>query len=536
MNSIESENSSIDKLRDSYTDVPYLSQAYSDSHPDRLATLGRIFGMHPVLVNNCRVLELGCASGGNIIPMAYFLPDSDFVGVEFNEGHVKKAQHTISDLGLSNIRIDQGNILDINESCGKFDYIICHGVFSWVPETVQEKIFSIASENLAEHGIVYISYNTYPGWHMKEMIRHMMLYHASQFESPRQRLDQGTAFIEFLAKAVAGNSKDLYGLLLNNELESLKHSEAWYLFHDYMEVVNTPIYFHRFIDRAAQHNLQYLAEANFSSMFSHEFSEEISQTMEEISQDIVQKEQYMDFLRNRLFRQTLLCHKNLDLNRTLDAQSLANLLIVSDISPESQKMDLSIGTVQKFRISDGTVIETQNPVIKAAFWNIKENWPNSVPFETLYEMCSRELGAFMNDNELNSNNWRHELGRGLLHCYASGAVKARTWEAEFSTNVSDKPKVNELTLYQNNNHHRIVNPRHEIVTFDSMAQNLLPMLDGTNDRNSMVYKLSKLAEKRAFTLTQFDVPITEPNEIYRFIDQSIDKILSRLAEETLLIG
>lgn len=160
----------IEKLRQSYTEVPYHSQAYSNSHPDRLATLGRIFNLSPASVENCRVLELGCASGGNIIPMAYYLPESEFVGIELNEGHVELAKKAASDLAVKNIQIRQGNILEADISLGIFDYIICHGVFSWVPESVQNKILSIASENLAENGIAYISFNTYPGWHMREMI------------------------------------------------------------------------------------------------------------------------------------------------------------------------------------------------------------------------------------------------------------------------------------------------------------------------------------------------------------------------------
>jgi len=536
MKNIDLHSTEVDRIRESYTAVPYLSQAYMQSHPDQMAALGRIFGMSPAPITQCRVLELGCASGGNIIPMAYFLPESTFVGIELNDGHVKKAHRTIIDLGLTNIRIEQGNILDIDASIGEFDYIICHGVFSWVPKTVQEKIFSIASENLAANGIAYISYNTYPGWHMREMIRHMMLYHASQFETPRQRLDQGTAFVEFLAKASAGNNDDPYGLLLKKELEALKNSEDWYLFHDYMEVVNTPIYFHQFVDQADQQNLQYLAEADFSTMFSHGFSEEICQTLEKVSQDIVQKEQYMDFLRNRQFRQTLLCRKDLPLSRTLDADSLTGLLIASDTLPTAASMDLSMGKNQKFRVRDGTFIETENPVIKAALWILNKHWPKALQFETLNEMCFKTVSEEIDANLLNSANWRHELGRGLLHCYSSGAVMVRIWEAEFIAHVTETPQINPLALYQNRKRQRIVSPRHDIVTLDSVARQLLPMLDGNTDRSSMAQKLSKLAEDGAFTLTEFDMPITDTEEILQHIDQSIDKILSKLAEAALLIG
>jgi cyclopropane fatty-acyl-phospholipid synthase-like methyltransferase len=155
----------------SYDKVPYESEPFVQTHPDRLATLGRLFGLSPVPITQCRVLELGCAGGGNLIPMACQLPQSRFVGVDFSKRQVEMGRKVIQVLSLSNIRIGLANIMDVDQTWGVFDYIICHGVYSWVADDVQEKILSIAKENLAENGIAYVSYNTYPGWHMREMIR-----------------------------------------------------------------------------------------------------------------------------------------------------------------------------------------------------------------------------------------------------------------------------------------------------------------------------------------------------------------------------
>jgi len=378
---LKMQDPNIEKLRKSYKEVPYLSQAYVNSHPERLSTLAKIFNMSPAPVTSCRVLELGCASGGNLIPMAYFLPESDFVGIELAEGHAESGQKTVKELGLRNLDIQHANILEVDASLGMFDYIICHGVFSWVPESVQEKILSIASENLSEQGVAYISYNTYPGWHMREMVRHMMLYHASQFDEPDKKIGQARAFIDFLANAVGANTNDPYAILLRNELESLKNSGDWYIFHDLMEVVNTPIYFHQLIERADQHGLQYLADASFSMMFHNDFSDEVNRTLDNVSHDIIQKEQYMDFLRNRQFRQTLLCKKELELKRNLDSDSLTGLLVASSTTPEISEIDLTPGKIHKFQIPDGLFIETENPVIKAGLKILKQHWPKALSFE-----------------------------------------------------------------------------------------------------------------------------------------------------------
>ena len=124
------------------------------------------------------MLELGCADGGNLIPMAELLPQSQFIGIDGSTVQITEGRKVVKEFALKNIRLQAMDILEVNLSLGHFDYIICHGVFSWVPVDTQERIFTLCQNHLAPQGVAYISYNTYPGWHMRGMIRDMMLYHA----------------------------------------------------------------------------------------------------------------------------------------------------------------------------------------------------------------------------------------------------------------------------------------------------------------------------------------------------------------------
>src|SRR5439155_7139696 len=175
------------------------SFAFPQTHPDRMAAVARIFGLSPPNVAACRVLELGCASGGNLIPMAFNFPGSEFLGIDLSRRQVEQAHPAMAALLLRNIRIECASILDIDKDWGTFDYIICHGVFSWVDPIVQDKILQIAAENLSPEGVAYVSYNTYPGWHMREMVWHMMRYHAGQFARPEEQVEQARALLKFLA-------------------------------------------------------------------------------------------------------------------------------------------------------------------------------------------------------------------------------------------------------------------------------------------------------------------------------------------------
>lgn len=519
------------EITTTYDEIPYESHPFPQSHPDRLATLGSIFGMTPVSVVKCRVLELGCASGGNLIPMAFNLPESEFVGVDASIKQVEMGRKIIHDLDLQNIRIEHASILDVDESWGLFDYIICHGVYSWVPDHVQEKILAICSENLAQQGIAYVSYNTYPGWHMREMIRHMMIYHTRQFSDSRQQLQQARALIKFLANSVPTENNH-YGMLLKSELELIKKSKDYYLFHDHLEEVNLPVYFHQFAERAAGHGLQYLGEAEFGAMLTSGFSKEVMETLKRISPQIISTEQYMDFLRNRLFRQTLLCHKDAQLKRNLGAEDVKDLLVASAAQPVNRPLDFSPDKKESFRTPEGASVETNRPLTKASLLVLRESWPRAINMDTLLKEAHLKLENYTP----NVHQSRAILAGDLLQCYSARVVEFHTWQADFVTKVSEKPKVSKLAAYLSSNGTPfLVNQRHESVGLDAVGQNLIGILDGSKDRTAMLEHLFTLTEKGILNVNRDGNRITDHTQVRDALRQALEAALTKMAAACLLI-
>ena len=111
-------------LRESYEAFPYQADPISASHPDVLAAAATLHGLTPTAVERCRVLDLGCAVGGNIVPMAYHFPESTFVGVDLAPGQIATARAMAAALELSNVRFEAMSIADIDDDFGTFDYII----------------------------------------------------------------------------------------------------------------------------------------------------------------------------------------------------------------------------------------------------------------------------------------------------------------------------------------------------------------------------------------------------------------------------
>jgi len=172
--------------QDPYDAVAYPSFPYPDTHPDRLAAMAILHGLSPVPVERCRVLEIACNEGANLIPMAYAIPGSEFVGFDLARLPVERGQERIRELGLKNAWIFAGDLLDAGKELGQFDYIIAHGLYAWVPAAVRERLMAVCGELLTANGVAFVSYNALPGGHLRRMTRDMMLYGVKDIEDPQQ--------------------------------------------------------------------------------------------------------------------------------------------------------------------------------------------------------------------------------------------------------------------------------------------------------------------------------------------------------------
>lgn len=474
----------------SYDLVPYTSYPYARTHPDRLATVGQLFGMEPAPVTACRVLELGCASGGNLIPMAQQLPGCELVGVDLGARQIEEGQAAVRALGLPNVELRHGDLLEVDESWGSFDYVICHGVYSWVAPQVQEKIMRIFAERLRPQGIAYVSYNTYPGWHLRDAVRHMMRYHAAQFTEPEQRTTQASALVDFLARAV--DPSGAYGQLLQRELSLMQRTGADYVFHEHLEEVNAPLYFHQLIERAHAEGLQYLGEAEVHTMLTGGLSPEVEQTLGRISPDIIRLEQYLDFVHNRQFRATLLCRRGVGLRRALGAEQLRGAWLGfggSAVDDGTGRLSLAPGVRSTFDAAASLKVETELPLTKAALVLLRRAWPDVVQLETLVEQALallREAGVELG---VEPDEGVRTLGSDLMALYCRGAVELHRWRPALVTTVGERPRVSTVARYQAARGAFVTSQWHMRVDLSPLAAVVVRRLDGQHDRTALVEAL-----------------------------------------------
>lgn len=522
--------SATSQVSTTYDEVPYTSLAFQQTHPDRLATVARLMGLRPPPVQRCRVLELGCASGGNLLPMAVALPDSRFLGIDLSTRQIEEGRRQIEALGLKNVELQQLDLLSIGPEFGQYDYIICHGVYSWVPEAVRRKILAICAQNLAPNGIAYVSYNTYPGWHMRGMIRDMMSYHARRFREPARKVSQARALLDFLAESNA-DLPGPYALLLQIELKDLRSKPDDYLIHEHLEEFNEPVYFHQFIQAVLGHGLAYVGEADMGTMAANTFPPKVREALGRVAQDQVQREQYMDFLRNRTFRQTLLCHQGQPVSFGVDGARLAGMHAASRAVPATTP-DLASNQADRFTGVGNATITTREPLLKAALLELASVWPNTIPFEELYERAALRLLA----GGGNLDAGQPKLGSGLAVCYLGGLVELAPRAQVFTVQPTSRPVACPLARLQATKGPIVTNRRHERIKLNDAQRQLLALLDGKRDHDVLAQELTQLCLRGVLTARHEGQPMQDPAQVRQTVHNALRGLLTRLGSMALLIG
>ena len=464
-----------------YDSVPYLGHVQSHTHPNRVAAIARLFGVNAPAVNTARVLEVGCGDGGNLISIAYSLPQSHCVGFDLAATAVERAQQRIAKLGLKNCEIVCADLATVGKSLGEFDYVIAHGVYSWVPAELRESLLQLISDSLSSRGVAFVSYNVYPGWHVAGMVRDMLRFHTREIADPVERVKQSNALMRFIT--AAHEADDPYGRLLAAECERLSGYPGWYLIHDDLANVNDPLYFRDFVAHAKQFDLRYVAEADFASMSSADLSEDAREKLDELRGDPVLHGQYLDFVKCRRFRQSLLCHPTNDVALQPINGSLRKLFVASTARPDSQPVDLSAGVEVQFRWTRSS-LKTDHPLAKAVFVALAEHWPQCISLDALCNAIARLLGRPVQDEDAGL------LEHIVVTAFGLRMVDVTSDEWRAISTPGAYPKASDLARMESELGDIVTSLIHRRARVDdSTARRLVQLSDGSRDRQTLVAEL-----------------------------------------------
>ena len=518
----------------SYDRVPYKSFPFRQSHPERLATIAHLHGVQSRPIGRCRVLEIGCASGGNILPLADRMPDSEFVGIDLSRHQIEEGRRLAEAASLTNLQLINADIRSFDQTQEPFDYIIAHGVYSWIPDDAQQALLDVCGRMLSEGGIAYVSYNTFPGWRMRGIVRDMMSYHTRGEGKPEDQVRKARALLNFLAESVP-TEENPYGLLLNQELRQLQDKEDYYLLHEHLEDVNEPVYFADFAQRVCSRGLQYLGEADFSVMAIENFPPTVASMLQNLANDILETEQYMDFVRNRMFRQTLLCRQEIDIDRGLSPSRVRELHVASKTKPKEPIRSLADNSPVVFEAGN-SVTKTTDPLMKAALAHLGQCWPRYIPFSELVAIArSLITGKAALVDKAGSSPDAERLGRSLLRCYATGHVELSVSPPVFRYEPTDRPLASRLTRVLAAKQPLVTNAKHETVPLSDIEQRLLVKLDGQADIGSLVDLVYGLIEQGQLIAHTEGKPVSDGDERLQIAKDAVESALQGFAAKALLL-
>jgi SAM-dependent methyltransferase len=472
-----------------YDNVPYPSKAFTHTHPASIEALASFRRLVTAPADNCRVLELGCGSGGNIIPMAHAYPESTFVGIDLSGHAVGEGQRTVADLGLSNVTLHQRDILEGVDPFGSFDYIIAHGVYSWVPGTVREAIMAIADRHLTPNGVAFVSYNCLPGSHIRGIARDIMQFHTRAMTDPSEKIGQSRAILRFIADA--SDERGIYGFTLRDLAEAAEERDGEVLFHDDLNPHATPFLFHEVMEVAQRHRLQFLCEAGATPDLTGplEVAQRFLDRIPE-SQTVI-REQYLDFFTGCSFRRTLLCRNTVTLHRSFGTDEVKAMLVGSNMAPAGDRDGLAgAREPTTYAIGPDKSLSTDHALSNSALAHLFEIWPRLIPFGELVDAALRRLGPAASAISERLPEETDALARLLLRAFCAGAVLLRRAAPPVCAHVSERPEASLLARRQAMAGTRLTNRLHNTVDItDPAVRRFVQLLDGTRSIDDLVATL-----------------------------------------------
>lgn len=474
----------------SYDDIPYPAYAMPEAHPDRLGAMGRIFGLNTRDPATAHVLEIGCSDGGHLLPFAAAAPGARCVGIDPSGAQIEAARSTQRALGLDNTTLIAAGIEDLPDPEAPYDYIICHGVYSWVPEPVRERILQVMRRWLAPGGVAYLSYNVWPGWALRGRLR-ALATRGGTLPALRRWMD---------ALANVPSDAELPLVHLAEVARELAPMSDSYLAHEYLETDNEPRWFAEVAGAARRHGLQILSDASLGAQVGVGYSPALMDALRARSRGLVHVEQLLDLLGGRTFHQTLLVRDDEGMER--------NLL---SFHPACVRWSTRGRWDGEALVDDDDAlrIDPSSEVARAALSRLAARRPETVDLGTLAP------GATEDD--------ARALGQLLLRGVSLGLIYAHAFTFPATAHAGHHPLAWAPTRLAASTDWRVPSARHETLSLDPLERLVVVYADGSRDLPTLTRDIAHAAQQW---------PVTRALDIR---DEVIAQVVQRLTASALFV-
>lgn len=479
-----------------YDRVTYPSMAHPQTFAETLAVRGFLRGLEVAPPGRCRVLELGCGDGFNLAAMAVVHPRTTYTGIDYSADAIARGRRLTADLGLDQIRLVAADIREldrIDPPLEEFDYIVAHGVYSWVPADVREALMAAIGRRLAPHGVAFVSYLALPGAHLRELVRTMIRFHTRFETDPRAKAAQAKALLHLVAEGTT--DPNYYARTIAAELELIEAHSDESLFHDELSSVSAPLLFTEFVEQAARYGLQFLSESEYLLPVGRALTEAAWEQLRPLEASRILQEQYLDFIHGRRFRQTLLCRDGLPLH--LDASRTDRLWVSFSGQPVGANPGLTNDTPAEFHGLKAAALRVTSPAEKATLYELAARRGAAMAVPELFKVIRDRLAGAGLAPE---TDFEATLRLFLCRVALPGLVEFSWGEQPYTLAVPERPCAHPLAVWLM--HHDAPSGFSYTGRFvevkGALGRHLLTLLDGNRDRPELETEIRTfLAARRA---------------------------------------
>jgi len=521
--------------KESYNEMPYTCKAFHFLYPGYLKSISTIFGLESPDIKNARILELGCGSGEGFFGFLGNYPSLEYIGVDISEAHIEHGKKVAKECALDNVELYAMSIEDIDKKkFGTFDYIICHGVFSWVPKNIQDKILEIMGKMLTPKGLAFVSYNSLPGWNMVNPIRDMLQYHTDLFTNKNDKVQQARTFIQFLSET-SKEAGSPYSGFIENESNTIAANDDSFLYHEYLVEGNTEFYFTDFVQQANKKGLQYLSESSLGMMdISNNLTGKAYKTLSKVQDQII-REQLQDYALNRRFRSNILCRKDASVNRAIAIEQVSKIGYLANAYPskKTEEIDFTKPLDLKFTftVNNSKVdCNVRDPIIAAMLYAFHADGFRVKSYEDILLFIKKQ-GIDCTEQA------QHHIKKQLLFLLFKNMIMPWSKDKFYLEEISSKPRVSNLVRYQaRSGSKHITSQMSQSFVLDESYRYVIANMDGKNDSPSLVQKLGEQIAKDSLSLMVDGKSVTDEKLKLNLLNNIVSSALQFCKSCGFLIG
>jgi SAM-dependent methyltransferase len=508
---------------DTYEDLLYEEAPYTEAHPSLLLARVALAGLTPPDPSRIRVLELGCALGGHLLPLAALWPQATWVGLDLSEPQIARARARARAAGLERVDLRVADVATVDpDSLGTFDVIVCHGVYTWVPPAARRGIRRILARCLAPRGIAYVSVNTEPGWGLRGILRRV-LARTDRPEAPdAERVKRAREVLAVWSQALAGR-ESAPSVALREEVDRLRGTGDPYIRYEHLAAINEPVWLDALAGDMAEAGLLYLGDASLLRSlptFDPQVASWIEAEAAGARDPMVARETLHDQFLVRMFRRTLWMRREARPDRRLVGERLAGLTLVSRLVPDDAD-DID------WRIPDGLHLTDVPPHLDAALHALHRARPGGLSTEAIHEAVARA-------GHLPDPRVRRRLNADLLELLRLEGLHAWHGFPPLATTPPHRPRATALARLQAaaaGDTPFVADLLHRQQALRRTEAALLRGCDGTRDREALVDVLLEALDAGQIRITGDDGPVTDRATL----GQVVDALLADLTRRALFL-